>query len=107
LHAAYTSAGIEFALHRCCIDMGYSSRCVASATGIFASRSIAWRSADDFACSGMLFFALAPAHYHEAFLARSRIRLVDDERRGRFEAMLWDFEGLSSELVSNESNAGR
>lgn len=43
-------------------------------------------------------FAFAPAHYHVAYIARHRLSFIDDERQGRFEAMVRDFETLGIPL---------
>ncbi len=45
-------------------------------------------------------FAFAPAHYHVAYFARNRLIFVDEERQGRFEAMVRDFEALGLPLDS-------
>jgi acetoin utilization deacetylase AcuC-like enzyme len=47
---------------------------------------------------GLQGFAFAPAHYHMAYIARNRLGFVDEERQGRFEAMVRDFEALELPL---------
>lgn len=56
---------------------------------------------------GLSGFACIPSHYHIAVHAYPRLRFVDDERQGRFEAMLRDFEGLPLERVADAVEAGR